>query len=51
MCTKQTFWRTFVAVAIMLLTMPATMWAASTFGGGDGTAEKALSNLQSKALR
>lgn len=37
MTNKQTFWRTFVAVATMLLTMPATMWADSTFGGGSGT--------------
>ena len=37
MCTKQTFLRTFVVAAIMLLIMPATMWAASTFGGGSGT--------------
>ena len=37
MTCKQTFWRTFVAVATMLLTMPATMWADSTFGGGSGT--------------
>lgn len=34
---KQTFWRTLAAVAAMLLTMPATMWAESTFGGGSGT--------------
>ncbi len=37
MTYKQTFWRTFAAVAAMLLTMPATMWAESTFGGGNGT--------------
>ena len=37
MITKQTFWRTLVAVAAMLLTMPATVWAQSTFGGGSGT--------------
>lgn len=37
MTNKQTFWRTFVAVTTMLLTMPATVWADSTFGGGSGT--------------
>ena len=37
MTYKQTFWRTLVAVAAMLLTMPATVWAESTFGGGSGT--------------
>lgn len=37
MTYKQTFWRTFVVASAMLLTMPATMWAASAFGGGSGT--------------
>ena len=37
MTNKQTFWRTFVAVTTMLLTMPATVWADSSFGGGSGT--------------
>ena len=37
MTTKQTFWRTFAIVVAMLLTMPATMWADSAFGGGSGT--------------
>ena len=37
MTTKQTFWRTLAAVVAMLLTMPATVWADSTFGGGSGT--------------
>lgn len=37
MTTKQTFWRTFAAIAVMLLTMPATLWADNTFGGGSGT--------------
>ena len=37
MTTKQTFWRTLFAVAAMLLTMPATLWADSAFGGGSGT--------------
>ena len=37
MTTKQSFWRTLAAVAAMLLTVPATLWAQSTFGGGSGT--------------
>lgn len=37
MTYKQTFWRTLAAVAAMLLTLPATVWAESTFGGGSGT--------------
>lgn len=37
MTTKQTFRRTLAAIAAMLLAMPATMWADSTFGGGSGT--------------
>lgn len=37
MTTKQTFWRTLAAVMAMLLTLPATVWADSTFGGGSGT--------------
>lgn len=37
MTYKQTFWRTLAVVAAMLLTMPATVWADSTFGGGSGT--------------
>lgn len=37
MTYKQTFWRTFVVASAMLLTMPATMWAESAFGGGSGT--------------
>lgn len=37
MTYKLTFWRTLAAVAAMLLTMPATVWAQSAFGGGSGT--------------
>ncbi len=37
MKSKLTSWRTFAAVAALLLTMPATVWAESTFGGGSGT--------------
>ena len=37
MTCKQTFLRTLAAVTAMLLTMPATVWAESTFGGGSGT--------------
>ncbi len=33
---KQTFWRA-LALATALLTMPATVWADSAFGGGSGT--------------
>lgn len=35
----QTFWRTLAATVAMLLTMPATLWADSAFGGGNGTFE------------
>ena len=37
MTTKQTFWRTFAIMVAIFLTMPATVWADSTFGGGNGT--------------
>ena len=37
MTTKQTFWRTVAIAVAMLITMPATMWADSAFGGGSGT--------------
>lgn len=37
MTTKQTLCRTFAAIVAMLLTLPAYMWADSTFGGGSGT--------------
>lgn len=37
MTTKQTFLRTAAITVAMLLTMPATVWADSAFGGGSGT--------------
>ena len=36
MTTKQTFWRTFAITVATLLTMPASLWADSAFGGGSG---------------